>query len=206
MAGAAWGPPPGACSAPAGPSWHSRARSLRAPGRRPGNGGLAGRPRRRSLSGGRAGGGRAGPSPPAGRRGKLQGLATAACLAVRPGGGAGLVRPPPLPVVTATAERRGAGAGAGTPCERLRSRSPRPSAPDARSRTASAHARTSGEGGGRPGAARRPRPYVGPVQDSARGRARIASRERLSLPLGAAGKKKGPSRGGGRWSKFRTRL
>lgn len=116
------------------------------------------------------------------------------------------MRPPPLPVVTATAERRGAGAGAGTPCERLRSRSPRPSAPDARSRTASAHARTSGEGGGRPGAARRPRPYVGPVQDSARARARIASRERLSLPLGAAGKKKGPSWGGGRWSKFRTRL
>lgn len=65
-AGAAWGPLPGACSAPAGPSWHSRARSLRAPGRRPGNGGLAGRPRRRSLSGGRAEGG---PVPPRRRGG-----------------------------------------------------------------------------------------------------------------------------------------
>lgn len=64
---------------PAGPSWHSRARSLRAPGRRPGNAGLAGRPRRRSLSGRRAGGGRAGPSPRAGRRGELQGRAAAAC-------------------------------------------------------------------------------------------------------------------------------
>lgn len=35
--GAAWEPRPGACSAPARPSWHNRARYLRAPERRPGS-------------------------------------------------------------------------------------------------------------------------------------------------------------------------
>lgn len=196
-AGAAWGPPPDACSAPAGPSWHSRARSLRAPGRRPGNGGLAGRPGRRSLSGGRAEGGPFPPRGPGGGESSKAGRRLLA-LAVRPGGGAGLARPPPLPPLRLSRRPRNAGGrGRGHP---VSGRGPAPAAPQRRTRAPGRPARTRGlpaREGEDLAAALRPPPCSGPLWGSAGAWALTTFRERPPLPLGVVGKKEGPFRAGG---------
>lgn len=195
-AGTAWGPPPGVCSAPAGPSWHSRARSLRAPGRRPGNGGLAGRPRRRSLSA------EGGPVPPrgpgggenckAGRRlpawscGReaapdsraLRRRRRSGCHGDRgtPGGGGGdtlqtAAAPPPLPLRAGRAL---------TACQRARADFRR------------------GRGTTRP-----PRdPRSSPRAELGRGECTVRLLEAAAALWERQKGRQGPSRGGGCWPKF----